>query len=139
MAPGGCLMREWYLLVLSGLCFLVALLLGALWLSCANAAVGWSRDLRVEWGYAPPVEPACTGFRLYQQGRAAPICTFAGGDTRGGDCAATIDRRTTPFTLTATFADGTESPHSAPFAFTDQLPAPGIRSLTISQSITISQ
>ena len=50
-----------------------------------------------------------------------------------------IDRRTTPFTLTATFADGTESPHSAPFAFTDQLPAPGIRSMTISQSITISQ
>ena len=85
------------------------------------------------------VEPVCTGFRLYQQGALAPICTFAGGDTRAGDCAATIDRRTTAFTLTATFADNTESPHSAPFAFTDQLPAPGIRSLTISQSITISQ
>ena len=135
-------MRDWYLLVLSGLCFLVALLLGCLCISCADAAessVGWSRGLRVEWGYTQPVEPACTGFRLYQQGRAEPICTFAGGDTRAGDCAATIDRRTTPFTLTATFADNTESPHSAPFAFTDQLPAPGIRSMTISQSITISQ
>ena len=135
-------MRDWYLLVLSGLCFLVALLLGCLWISCADAAessVGWSRGLRVEWGYTPPVEPACTGFRLYQQGRADPVCTFAGGDLRASDCAATIDRRTTAFTLAATFADNTESPHSAPFAFTDQLPAPGIRSMTISQSITISQ
>ena len=139
-------MRDRYLFLLLGLSLLVVCLLGLLWLSCAQAAdpapapaAGWSRDLRAEWDYTPPVEPVCTGFRLYQQGRAEPICSFAGGDTRAGDCAATIDRRTTPFTLTATFADNTESPHSAPFAFTDQLPAPGIRSMTISQSITISQ
>lgn len=135
-------MRDWSLLIMASLCFAVVLLLGLVWIGVAGAAepaTGWSRDLRAEWDYTQPVEPVCTGFRLYQHGRAAPICTFAGGDTRAGDCAATIDRRTTPFTLTATFADGTESPHSAPFAFTDQLPAPGIRSLTISQSITISQ
>ena len=135
-------MRDRYLLIMAALCFIIVVPLGLLWVSVARAAetaVGWSRDLRVEWGYTQPVEPACTGFRLYQQGQAAPICTFAGGETRAGDCAATIDRRTTPFTLTATFADNTESPHSAPFAFTDQLPAPGIRSMTISQSFTISQ
>ena len=135
-------MRDWYLLLMAGLCFAVVLLLGALWVSCTNAAEpppGWSRDLRVEWGYTPPVEPVCTGFRLYQQGRATPVCTFAGGDTRAGDCAATIDRRTTAFTLTATFADNTESPHSAPFAFTDALPAPGVKTITLTQSITITQ
>ena len=135
-------MRDRYLLIMAALCFIIVVTLGLLWVSAARAtepAVGWSRDLRVEWGYTPPVEPACTGFRLYQQGRADPVCTFAGGDLSASDCAATIDRRTTAFTLAATFADNTESPHSAPFAFTDQLPAPGIRSLTISQSITISQ
>lgn len=135
-------MRDWYLLFVAGLSFALACLLGLVWIGAAGAAepaVGWSRSLRVEWGYTPPVEPAVTGFRLYQQGRAEPICTFAGGELRAGDCSATIDRRTTPFTLTATFADGTESPHSAPFAFTDALPAPGIKSMTISQSITITQ
>lgn len=136
------MMRDWYLLLMASLGFLVVLLLGALWIGAAETAepaAGWSRDLHVEWGYTPPVEPAVTGFRLYQQGMAEPVCAFAGGDTRDGDCASTIDRRTTPFTLTATFADGTESPHSAPFAFTDALPAPGIKSMTISQSITITQ
>lgn len=130
-------MKRYFLPVLAG----VAVLFGLVWIAVAAAAepaAGWSRNLRVEWGYTPPVDPACTGFRLYQQGTAAPVCTFAGGDTRAGDCAATIDRRTTAFTLTATFADDTESPHSPPFAFADQLPVPGIRSMTLSQSITIS-
>ncbi|MBM9612996.1 PKD domain-containing protein [Desulfobulbus rhabdoformis] len=33
------------------------------------------------------------------------------------DCTVTLESDPTNFTLTATFADGTESPHSAPFAF----------------------
>lgn len=108
-----------------------------LWAGAAFAAdpapttvvAGWDRQATVEWGYTPPVEPAVSGFQLYQEG--AKACQWAGAETRGGDCTLRIAKRDTPFTLTALFADGTESPHSAPFVFTDVLPAPVLKSLKV--------
>ena len=95
----------------------------------ATVVAGWDRQTTVEWGYTPPTEPAVSGFQLYQEG--AKACQWAGAETRSGDCTLRIAKRDTPFTLTALFADGTESPHSAPFVFTDVLPAPVLKSLKV--------
>ena len=95
----------------------------------ATVVAGWDRAATVEWGYTPPVEPAVSGFQLYQEG--AKACQWAGAETRSGDCTLRIAKRDTPFTLTALFADGTESPHSPPFVFTDVLPAPVLKSLKV--------
>ena len=94
-----------------------------------TVVAGWDRAATVEWGYTPPTEPAVSGFQLYQEG--AKACQWAGAETRSGDCTLRIAKRDTPFTLTALFADGTESPHSAPFVFTDVLPAPVLKSLKV--------
>jgi hypothetical protein len=75
----------------------------------------WGRSIHVEWGYTPPNEPEVTGFQLYQEGNAS--CFWEGADTNAGDCTVVLTAEITNFTLTATFSDGTESPHSAPFAF----------------------
>ena len=83
----------------------------ALALLCPSWAIATPRSIHVEWGYTPPTEPAVTGFRLYQEGVA--VHDWLGADVRAGD--ATVD-------LTATFADGTESPHSMPFAFDPTTP-----------------
>jgi len=75
-----------------------------------------TQSVHVEWGYTPPSEPAVAGFKLYQEGVFAcqtmqPTATFL-------DCTVSLTGATTQFTLTAVFNDGTESPHSSPFAFT---------------------
>lgn len=78
-------------------------------------AVAQQRSINVEWGYTPPSEPAVTGFRLYQEGVA--VHDWPGADVRVGAATVDLTETTTIFSMTATFADGTESPHSAPFAF----------------------
>ncbi len=90
---------------------LVALLFGVLFAGTVAA-----QSIHVEWGYSPPSEPAVTGFKLYQEGVA--VCTSADPNATAMDCNVTLTATTTNFTLTATFNDATESPHSAPFAFT---------------------
>lgn len=85
----------------------------------AGVAYAESRSLHVEWGYTPPTDPAVTGFRLYQEGAA--VHTWDGEDVREGDATVDLTATITTFTLTATFADDTESPHSAPFAFNQYL------------------
>lgn len=85
-------------------------------------AASWWRTITVEWQYAAPIEPAVDGFQLYIG--TAKVCRFEGADTRAGMCDVLISALTTAFTLTATFEDGTESPHSAPFEFADTVPAP---------------
>lgn len=87
----------------------------ALILLCPTLAMATPRSIRVEWGYTPPSEPAVTGFRLYQEGVAVHYWT--GADVRAGEATVDLTATITNFTLTATFADSTESPHSAPFAF----------------------
>ena len=78
-------------------------------------AMATPRWIHVEWVYTPPSEPAVTGFRLYQEGVA--VHDWPGADVRVGDATVDLTATITHFTLTATFADSTESPHSAPFAF----------------------
>jgi hypothetical protein len=72
-----------------------------------------SQSIQVEWGYTPPTVPAVTGYQLYQNGN--PRIIWSGADTRQGDV--TLENLVIgdAFTLTARFADDTESPHSATF------------------------
>ena len=83
-------------------------------------AMATPRSIHVEWGYTPPSELAVTGFRLYQEGVA--VHDWPGADVRVGDATVDLTTTITNFTLTATFADSTESPHSAPFAFNPNAP-----------------
>ena len=92
----------------------------ALVLFCPALAMATPRSIHVEWGYTPPSEPAVTGFRLYQEGVA--VHDWPGADVRVGDATVDLTTTITNFTLTATFADSTESPHSAPFAFNPNAP-----------------
>lgn len=79
------------------------------------AATSASRSIHVEWGYTPPSQPQVSGYRLYQEGVRA--CQTTSSTATAMDCTVTLVKAVTNFTLTATFADNTESPHSAPFAF----------------------
>jgi PKD repeat protein len=79
------------------------------------AAAATTQSIHVEWGYTPPSEPAVSGFKLYQEGALA--CQVQNPEATSMDCQVTLTGATTNFTLTATFSDGTESPHSAPFTF----------------------
>lgn len=89
------------------------------------------RSIHIEWGYTPPSAPAVTGFNLYQEG--VPSCKWQGSDLTAADCDVTLTKQLTTFTLTAAFADGTESPHSAPFNFNDPdfgtIPSPKLISI----------
>jgi len=79
------------------------------------AATSASRSIHIEWGYTPPSQPQVSGYRLYQEGVRA--CQTTSATATAMDCTVTQVKEVTNFTLTATFADNTESPHSAPFAF----------------------
>lgn len=95
---------------------IVRLLLAlCLCLPVVAAAAPITQSVHVEWSYTPPSEPAVTGFKLYQEGVFA--CQINDAKATAMDCQVTLTAETTNFTLTATFGDGTESPHSAPFAF----------------------
>jgi len=72
-------------------------------------------SIHVTWGYTPPMDPAVTGYRLYQEG--VPVCYGSGPTLQEMDCKVTLVKKVTTYTLTAMFVDGTESPHSAPYAF----------------------
>ena len=89
-------------------------------LLCPAWAMATPQSIHVEWGYTPPSEPTVTGFRLYQEGAA--VHDWLGADVRAGDATVDLTATITNFTLTATFADSTESPHSAPFAFDPTTP-----------------
>jgi hypothetical protein len=93
-------------------------------IGAAQAADGWTRSIHVEWGYTPPEDISVQGFRLYQD--SAKVCEWAGATITSGDCSVSLTRRSTDFTLTAAFGDGTESPKSAPFTLPDVGPAPQI-------------
>lgn len=73
------------------------------------------RSIHVEWGYAPPSNPAVIGFNLYQEGEL--VCQTLRSDSTSMDCTIPFITEIANFTLTASFNDNTESPHSAPFPF----------------------
>ena len=83
---------------------------------CWPHAVLAATSLHVEWGYTPPSAPAVTGFKLYQEGVA--VCQTMDPGATAMDCLVSLTQGTIYFTMTAAFNDSTESPHSAPFAFT---------------------
>ena len=119
---------------------LLRALILALLLLCPAWAMATPRSIHVEWGYTPPSEPAVTGFRLYQEGVA--VHDWTGADVRVGDATVDLTATITNFTMTATFADSTESPHSVPFAFSPTAPTtikfvwlkPGNRSVPMSKT-----
>lgn len=75
-----------------------------------------NQSIHVEWGYTPPSAPAVIGFKLYQEG--VFIGGWSGANTAEGDITCVLVNEVTNFTLTAEFSDGTESPHSSPYALT---------------------
>ncbi len=83
---------------------------------CLPAVASAATSIHVEWGYTAPSAPAVTGYKLYQEGTLA--CQVQDPNAIAMDCSVTLTAATTNFTLTATFSDSTESPQSAPFAFT---------------------
>ena len=107
------------LLILIALCLL---------LPAPLMAASWWRTIQAEWQYTAPIEPAVDGFQLYAG--TAKVCRFEGESARAGMCDVLVSSPTTAFTLTATFEDGTESPHSAPFDFADTVPAPVLIKIT---------
>lgn len=91
-------------------------LLALLFCGLSIAVSAAAQSIHVEWGYTPPSEPAVTGFKLYQEG--VSVCQTQNPNATAMDCEVTLTATTTNFTLTATFEDGSESPHSAPFPLT---------------------
>ncbi|MCL1980555.1 MAG: hypothetical protein FWG62_05725, partial [Proteobacteria bacterium] len=88
-------------------------------LSCflpGMALAATPQTIHIEWGYTPPSSPALTGFKLYMEG--VFVCETKDPAATAMDCTVSLPQDTTNFTLTATFADNTESPHSQPFVFT---------------------
>lgn len=77
--------------------------------------------IHAEWtGYTAPTGLTVSGFKLYQEGTLA--CQAQTATATSLDCSVSLSADTTNFTLTAAFTDGTESPHSAPFAFAKPSP-----------------
>lgn len=95
-------------------CFFVVLPIIAA-LSTPICAVAATRSIHVEWAYTPPSDPAVSGYKLYKEGAFA--CQTLQPAATSMDCTVSLTTATTQFTLTALFNDNTESPHSAPFAF----------------------
>ncbi len=79
--------------------------------------VSVTSTIHAEWaGYTAPSGYTKSGFNLYQEGVLA--CQTQSATATSLDCTVSLSADTTNFTLTAAFSNGTESPHSAPFAFT---------------------
>jgi PKD repeat protein len=94
---------------------LIRLLVVALLCWLPTLASAATQSIHVEWGYTPSSESTVTGFKLYQEG--AFVCQTEDPNAIAMDCDVTLTADTTNFTLTATFSDGTESPHSTLYAF----------------------
>ena len=75
-------------------------------------------NIHVEWSYDPQITDECllSGYSLYQEG--VKVCTSDTPGDRAMDCSFVSQPGTYNFTLTALCDDGSESPHSEPFAFT---------------------
>lgn len=81
------------------------------------AAAATTSSIHAEWtAYTAPSGYTVAGYKLYQEGTLA--CQTQDAIATSLDCTVTLIADTTNFTLTASFSDGTESPHSAAFAFT---------------------
>jgi PKD repeat protein len=102
--------------------FLIRLFVALLCWLPVLASAATTQSIHIEWGYTPPTTPEVTGFKLYQEGALA--CQTQDPNATAMDCQVSLTQDTTNFTLTATFSDSTESPHSAPFPFTTSSTTP---------------
>ncbi len=76
-----------------------------------------SHDIHIEWLYNQPSEAiVVAGYNLYLEN--VKICTNSNPSATSMDCVFEADAGNYEFTLTASFADNTESPHSSPYPFT---------------------
>lgn len=115
--------------------FISVLLLGAITSMPVNA---YERIIKAEWDkYIPPQGLTTAGFKLYKEGTLA--CTFPGPAIVTGECTVDLVKASTPFTLTALFSDGKESPHSPPFNLVDYGPGPSGLKLTVLTVKTVSR
>jgi len=92
---------------------LIGLLIWAFLLVIAHPVLGAS--IHVEWGYEPQEAYPITGFKLYQEWE--PVCQTIDPTKRAMDCYVTLPASIISYTLTATYVDGTESPHSNQYLF----------------------
>ena len=82
------------------------------------ASMAWAAEHTVTWGYTPPVEPAVVGFKLWRGADPYTLVAEFPGWARGGRWT-----QETPiaageaFTLTAVFANATESPRSEVYVY----------------------
>jgi hypothetical protein len=103
----------------------------------ASSSFAYERTITAEWtAYTPPQGATTTGFKLYKDGVLA--CPFSGAAIVKGECTVDLVKASTPFTLTAVFSDGKESPHSAPFTLVDYGPGPQGLKLTVVTIRTVS-
>jgi PKD repeat protein len=91
---------------------LLLIIAGLVVLILPSDALTKPRVIHVEWHYQ--YDGNVGGYRLYQDGNR--ICETNDPDATAMDCSVSLPDGEFFFTLTAYFQDGTESPHSAPFA-----------------------
>ena len=89
-----------------------------LWLLLIISSPVWAAERTVTWDYTPPMAPAVVGFRLWRGADPYTLVAEFPGWARGGRWT-----QETPiaageaFTLTAVFADATESPRSEVYVY----------------------
>ena len=99
-----------------------------LWLLLIISSRAVAAEHTVTWGYTPTTEPAVVGFRLWRGSDPCELVAEFPGWARGGRWTQeTPTASGEAFTLTAVFADATESPRSAVYVFPMGDGTPGIR------------
>ena len=89
----------------------------AAFLACL-ASMAVAAEHTVTWGYTPPVEPAVVGFKLWRGADPYTLVAEFPGWARGGRWTQEAQIASGEvFTLTAVFADATESPRSEVYVF----------------------
>lgn len=83
----------------------------------AGAAIN-DHTIQIEFifDYQAITDKTVTGYRLYKEGEL--VCETYSPEAQYFDCVVTSSTGVFDFTLTASYDNGTESPHSAPFPLT---------------------
>lgn len=87
-------------------------------LHAGSASAMATHSVHIEWDYDPytaPVNEELSSYRLYKEG--VQVCQFDTPYAYEGDCEFMSDSGLYNFSLTAVFADGTESPLSTAIPF----------------------
>ena len=87
-------------------------------LSAILASTAWSAEYTTTWSYTPPTEPAVVGFKLWRGTAPYTLVAEFPSWARGGRWTQDVSIASgEAFTLTAVFADSTESPRSAVYVY----------------------